>query len=53
MEQCHEAALQDSNSPSLRFICLALSLFVAGIGANHSDDAFAPHDFAVLAEFLN
>jgi hypothetical protein len=32
---------------------LALALFVPGVGANHANDAFAPNDFAILAELLN
>jgi hypothetical protein len=32
---------------------LALALFVARVGAQDSHDAFAPHDLAVLTNFLN
>jgi len=31
----------------------ALALFVAGVGANHADDAFAPNDFAIFTKFFN
>jgi len=33
--------------------CSALTLLVARIGADHVHDASAPHDLAVLADFLN
>ena len=32
---------------------LALALFVAGVGANDPDDAFAPDDLAVFAKLFN
>jgi len=32
---------------------LALALFVAGVGADHTDDAFAANDLAILAKLLN
>ena len=32
---------------------LTLPLLVAGVRANHADDAFAPHDLAVLTYFLD
>jgi len=32
---------------------LALALFVARVGADHTDDAFATNDFAILAKLLN
>jgi len=31
---------------------LALPLFVAGIGTDHADDAFAPNDFAIFAQLF-
>jgi hypothetical protein len=30
-----------------------LALFVAGVGADHADDAFAPYDFAILTKLFN
>jgi hypothetical protein len=30
-----------------------LPLFVAGVGADHTDDAFALDDLAILAKLLN
>jgi hypothetical protein len=32
---------------------LSLPLLVAFVAANHPDDAFAPDDFAVFAEFFD
>ena len=32
---------------------LALTLFVAGVGANDADDAFAADDLAIFAKFFN
>jgi hypothetical protein len=30
-----------------------LPLFVAGVGTDHPDDAFAANNFAILAKLLN
>jgi hypothetical protein len=30
----------------------ALTLLVPAVGANDANDAFAPHDFAILAKFF-
>jgi hypothetical protein len=46
-------ALQYRITSSLGFICSALSLFVTRVGADHTNDAFAAYNFAILAEFLN
>lgn len=32
---------------------LALALFVPGVGANDTDDAFATDDFAIFAKLFN
>jgi len=32
---------------------LPLPLFVAGVSADHPDDAFAPDDLAVFTKFFN
>jgi hypothetical protein len=34
-------------------IVLTLALFMAGVGANDTDDAFAPDDFAIFAKLFN
>jgi hypothetical protein len=34
-------------------LSLSLTLLVAGVGANHVDDAATTHDLAVLADLLN
>jgi hypothetical protein len=34
-------------------IPLTLALFVAGVRADHTNDAFAPDDFAIFAKLLN
>jgi hypothetical protein len=31
----------------------ALTLFVAGVGTNDTDDAFAPYDFAIFAKLFD
>jgi hypothetical protein len=39
---------------SINPICmLALTLLVAGVGADHTDNAFAANNFAILAKLLN
>ena len=42
--------------PAIRamgYLVLSLPLFVPGIGADHADDALAPDDLAVAADFLD
>jgi hypothetical protein len=36
----------------LLFTGLTLALFVAGVGANHPDDAFSADDFAIFAKLF-
>ena len=41
-----------SINPTIRFM-LALALFVAGVGTDHPDDAFAADDFAIFAKLFD
>jgi hypothetical protein len=34
-------------------MCLALTLFVPGVGADDTDDTFAANNFAIFAKLLN
>jgi len=35
------------------FHCLTLALFVAGVGTDHPDNAFAADDFAIFAKLFD
>jgi hypothetical protein len=52
-----KAISQHSGTPvlqhSVSHLFLALPLFVAGVGANHPDNALAFNNFTILAKFLN
>ncbi len=41
-----------SINPSIPFM-LALALFVAGVGTDHPDNAFAADDFAIFAKLFD
>ena len=44
--------IQQSKNPFILFM-LALALFVAGVGADHANDALAPDNFTIFAKFFD